>query len=166
VSRSSGSPPVGSSVDQRHVAERLWKVSDQPAGCGVVLLRQQSDVVAQREQPLEDLPGLVVPTHQGVVVGEPERAGEERALAGGQPVDAVARLLGVALHEAVLQQLPLDGGDGALHAFVGGWEEADQRDHQQRGVELPGAACLARTDRSASDTTLIALRRITSVTCP
>ena len=32
------------------------------------------------------------------------------------PVDAVARLLGVAPHEAVLQQVPLDGGGGALRS--------------------------------------------------
>ena len=42
------------------------------------------------------------------------QADERRGLE--TPVDAVARLLGVALHEALLQQLPLDGGDGALRS--------------------------------------------------
>jgi hypothetical protein len=70
------------SVDERHMAEGLREVADQSAGLGVVLLGEESDVVAQGQQPFEDLPGLVVPSLQGVVVGEPEGAGQKGTLAG------------------------------------------------------------------------------------
>ena len=42
-------------LDQRHVAERLRRVADLALVPGVVLLAEQADVVAQREQPLEQL---------------------------------------------------------------------------------------------------------------
>src|SRR3954468_19381932 len=91
-------------VDQRYVAEGLREVADEPAGFGVVFLGEQSDVVAQREQPFEDLSGLVVPALQGVVAGQPEGAGEEGSLAGRQAVDGVAGYLRVALHEVILEK--------------------------------------------------------------
>ena len=43
-------------LDQRHVAERLREVADLPRVPRVVLLAEQPDVVAQRQQPLEQLP--------------------------------------------------------------------------------------------------------------
>src|SRR3954469_135871 len=91
-------------VDERHMAEGLREVADQSAGLGVVLLGEESDVVAQGQQPFEDLPGLVVPALEGVVVREPESAREKGSLAGRQTVDAVAGHLRVALHEVVLEQ--------------------------------------------------------------
>src|SRR6476646_3722768 len=45
-------------ADQRQVAEGLREVPQLAASRRVVLLRQQADVVAQVEQPLEHLPGL------------------------------------------------------------------------------------------------------------
>ena len=57
------------------------------ANCGggrVVFLGQQPDIVAQRQQALEQRARLVVPAEQKVV-GEPEAAGEEGAFAG-EPV--------------------------------------------------------------------------------
>ena len=53
----------------------------------VPLLAEQPDVVAQVEQPLEELARLVAASGQGEGVGEPEAAREERALVAGQPVD-------------------------------------------------------------------------------
>ena len=41
-------------VDQRDVRERLREVADQPLASRVVLLGEQADVVAQREQPFEE----------------------------------------------------------------------------------------------------------------
>ena len=40
-------------VHQADVGERLREVAQQPPGDGVVLLRQQADVVAQGQQALE-----------------------------------------------------------------------------------------------------------------
>ena len=53
----------------------------------VVLLREQPEVVAEREQPLEHLVASSSSPEQDEVVDEPERAEEERALAGRQAVD-------------------------------------------------------------------------------
>ena len=122
-------------VDQRHVGEGLREVSDHAPGVGVVLLGQQAEVVAQGEQPLEDLDRLVGTPDHVQAVDQPEGAGEERPLPALQAVDraVVARL--VAQHEAVIHQLALDRLDRADHPGVGGGQEADQRDHEDAGVE-------------------------------
>ena len=48
-------------VDQRQMRKRLRKVAKLPSGGGVVFFRQQSDVVAQRQEPLEQGFGLSAP---------------------------------------------------------------------------------------------------------
>ena len=48
-------------VDQRQVGERLREVAELAPGHRVVLLGQQPHVVAQTQQPLEQLAGLVAP---------------------------------------------------------------------------------------------------------
>ena len=112
--------------------EKAWgKFPSMRPGHRVVLLREQAHVVAQGQQPLEDLPGLVEAPDQHEVVDEPERGEQERALPRRQPVDrgravvgptgvavgvgdgvtVVAGLGAVPLHEAVDEQLALDGLD-------------------------------------------------------
>ena len=61
------------------------------APAGIVFLRQQADVVAQREQPLEQRLRLLARPCSDEAVGQPEAAGQERALARRQAVDAVRR---------------------------------------------------------------------------
>src|SRR6266568_1230106 len=48
-------------VHQRHVGERLWEVADEPARGRVIFFSEQPDVVANREQPLEESARLVFP---------------------------------------------------------------------------------------------------------
>ncbi|CAM5416092.1 hypothetical protein BSAF29S_02732 [Bacillus safensis subsp. safensis] len=86
--------------------------------CGISASRPE--VVAQRQQLLEQLPRLVHAADHRQVVGHPERAGEERALVAGQAVDALLLALGrVAQDEPVGGgQLALDRLDGADHPFV------------------------------------------------
>ena len=67
--------------------ERLREVADEAAELES-LLREQADVVAKREQPLEQLLRLVELAEQDEVVDEPERAEEERPLAGRRPSTA------------------------------------------------------------------------------
>ena len=62
---------------------------------------EQADVVAEVEQPLEQLARLVVPALPREHLGEPERARQEDALAGRQPVDLALAVREVAQHEAV-----------------------------------------------------------------
>jgi hypothetical protein len=42
-------------VDERKMGKCLWEVAELAAGSGVVFLRQQTDVVAEIEQALEEL---------------------------------------------------------------------------------------------------------------
>ena len=58
-----------------------WRSADR-----VVLLGEQADVVGETGEPLEQRARLVEAPLHHVVVGEPERAREEHALAGGQAV--------------------------------------------------------------------------------
>src|SRR5438046_3044794 len=66
-------------VDQPHVRERLRKVADLAPALWIVFFREQPHVVAQRQQPFEDRPGIVMPAEQHVVVGQPETAREKGA---------------------------------------------------------------------------------------
>ena len=62
--------------------ERLGEVPELPAGHGIVFLREKADVVAEIQQPLEELARIVVLPLEGEYLGQPERAGEKNALTG------------------------------------------------------------------------------------
>src|SRR6476660_9653808 len=79
-----GQVPGG--VDERDVRERLRKVADEALLHDVVLLRQQSQIVSQRQEPAKQLVRLARASLQRVVVRQPERAGEKRPLACRQTV--------------------------------------------------------------------------------
>ena len=68
-------------ADEREVRERLGEVPELPAGHRVVLLGEEPDVVAEIQQPLEELARLVVLALEGEHLGQPERAREKDALA-------------------------------------------------------------------------------------
>ena len=67
--------------------ERLRKVADEPLRDGVVLLREQAEVVAKVEQRMEEGLGLLSPALERQHLDEPERAGEEGSLARWKAVD-------------------------------------------------------------------------------
>src|SRR5215211_2897967 len=120
-------------VDQRQVGKRLWEVADQPLCPRVVLLAQQPHVVAQREQPLEELLGLAVAADAPQSIDHPEAADQKRALA---PREAVVGLIcPVAQDEAVLGQLVADRLDGTDHPFVVVGQKADARDEQRARIQ-------------------------------
>jgi len=73
-------------VDQAHMGKGLGEVADEPCCDRVVLLGQETEIVPERQQPLEQLLRLLLAAGVGVVVGELEAAGEECALAAGQAV--------------------------------------------------------------------------------
>jgi len=122
----------------------LWEVADLASGSDVVFLGEQPDVVAEGEQPLERRSGFVVSTGECVVVGEPERAGQERTLARWQSVGGVVGLR-VAVDEPVLAQLSLDRGNRSGHTWIIRRQEPDERHHQQHCVEL--GSTVGRADR-------------------
>ena len=69
-------------IDQPDVAECLRRVADLAVLDGVVLLAEQTQVVAQIEQPLEQFGGLLGAADAGERVGEPEAACQEDTFAG------------------------------------------------------------------------------------
>ena len=56
-----GTRQVEGGVDQRDMGEGLREVADLTAVLGVVFLGQQPEVVAQRQQTIEQRPALVTP---------------------------------------------------------------------------------------------------------
>lgn len=102
----------------------------------VPLLREQPDIVAYGEHPLEGLPSPVPFADRGKRVGVPERTRDEGALAAAQPVDIVhaPAVHDVTPHEASLVQLP-HRRDGASHPVVARAEEAEPRNQQGGRVE-------------------------------
>ena len=116
--------------------ERLREVPDQAPGVDVVLLGEQAEVVAEREQPLEERLRLGEAALEHHHLDEPERARQERPLAGREPVDAGVLLVGaVPLDEPVAHEVPLDRRDRARDARVVDGEEADEGHQQQARVE-------------------------------
>ncbi len=112
----------------------------------VVFLAQQADVVAQRQQPVEQAARILPALLQDIGVDQPEAAGEERALPRRQ---AVIRCLGVVAHDESVDQQPLlDRLQGAAHARVIRRQEADARQQQQAGVELLRIHRTARSCRA------------------
>jgi hypothetical protein len=49
-------------IDERNVRKRLGEIADEPLGFGVVFLREEAYIVAQRQQSLEKLPCVLVST--------------------------------------------------------------------------------------------------------
>ena len=138
--RASGLREIAGGVDQRDVRQRLREIAEHHAVDRIVFLGEQADVVAQPEQMGEALLRFAPAAHQRQRVGEPERAGQERAFAFGQ---AVGRgMLAVALDEAVLHELARDRLHRGDDARIARRQEADDRHQQQRGVELAGAVVL------------------------
>ena len=123
-------------VDEREVREGLREVPDLPPGRDVVLLGEEPQVVPEREQPLEELLGLLAAALQHHHLHEPERAGQERPLAGREAVHVRVLLVrAVPLDEPVLREVALDRGDGGRDARVVDREEADERQEQEARVE-------------------------------
>jgi len=77
------------------MGECLREVTDLPAAGDVVLLGVQAEVIAQGEQPLKQLPRLGVAAVDRERLDQPERAGQELALAARQAVvGGIGRITG------------------------------------------------------------------------
>ncbi len=113
-------------VDQGHVREGLREVADHPSGERVVFLREQTELVAQREQALEQFDRVLLAADHVEAVDEPERTGQERPLPPREPVDRSVVIGAVAQHEAVIDQIVFDGFDGRDHPLVGRGQEAQR----------------------------------------
>ncbi|OUD96467.1 hypothetical protein CMMCAS03_00465 [Clavibacter michiganensis subsp. michiganensis] len=126
---------------EREVRQGLRHVARLALPDGVVLLREEPDVVAEGHEPLHERAAVGLAAGTGVLLDEPERAGEERVLAGGQAVDPRARV--VAQQEALVHQRPLHPLHGGEHARVVVGAEAGLGEDQERGVHRRRAVVLA-----------------------
>ena len=63
------------------------------AGDGVVLFGQETDIVAQAQEPFVEGGGLIAATHQGEAVDEPERTQQKRSLFATDTVVSVVYLI-------------------------------------------------------------------------
>jgi hypothetical protein len=115
-------------VNQSDVRERLREIANLPSGSRVVFLRQQPDIVAQFEKPLEHPPRVGIPALQDVVVGKPKTAGEEGTFVSGQAVNCALCI--VPRDKTIPQQVFLNGGYRAYDPGVVSRQEADQRRQQ------------------------------------
>src|SRR6185312_3164689 len=115
------------------MGEALGKVANLATPGEVVFLGEQPEWAAQCQKSLEELLRLGHSAGKGVVVGQPEAAGQERTLRAWQAVDLVLGL--VPEHEPVAQQGPLDRPHGALDPGILWRQEAYVRNQQHAGIE-------------------------------
>src|SRR5262249_27254962 len=126
--------------DESEMRERLREIPDLPPRLGIVFFREQADAVAERQQALEQGACFGVAILQRVIVGKPEAAGKKYALSRRETIDA--GLAAIAEHEAVDDELFLDGGKGAAHPRIIRRQEPHDRHQQQARVELAAAEAL------------------------
>src|SRR5215211_5470630 len=96
--------------------EGLREIADKPARTRIIFLAQEAEIVAEAEQPLEQLLRIVDAAEQHVGVREPKTAGEERALARRQAVVAAGGV--VTQDETIDHQVALDRLDGGANARI------------------------------------------------
>src|SRR5262249_37711341 len=68
-------------VYEREVSEGLGEIPEHAFRLGVVLLREEPEVVAEVDEPTEQVVRIVVAAEQLVAVTQPEGTGQEHALA-------------------------------------------------------------------------------------
>src|SRR5215218_10137576 len=118
------------------MAERLREVAELLARRGVDLLREQAQVVGVPCEPIEELLRPRVLARLGQARDEPEGADHERPLLPLEPVGIQPDLVAVTQYEAALRELPRNRLDRRAHPLVRRREEADDRHHERRRVEL------------------------------
>jgi hypothetical protein len=73
--------------DDRKMRECLREIAKLPLRLRIVFFCQQANIVAQREQTLEERNCFGIPMLQPVIVGKPETAREKHAFSRRQAVD-------------------------------------------------------------------------------
>ena len=98
------------------MAERLREVPEQSPINRIILLRKQTDVIAEPQKTIEHSYRLGVAARQFQVISEPKSACQKGALAGRQTIDV--RFSRIAHDITVNHELPLYGCHGAPHARI------------------------------------------------
>ena len=132
--RACSSAPDCAPIDQRHMGERLREVADQPPRVDVVLLRQQPDVVAQRQQPVEQ--ALRPPRRRPVITTRRPARSEQARKAPSPCASPVSISAGSwRITKPSCSRRRSTARDGAHDARVVGRQETGGGDQQQAAVE-------------------------------
>src|SRR5262245_42793257 len=124
--------------DSRHdvgqVREALWEVAEELVAAWLVLLREETQIVARGRGSVEQVASLCQLTLLGQTLGEPERAGQEASFPlWAQPVGG--RHIGpVAQQKTVYKELLADLADRVDGAGIVVRAEPGARDEQEGGV--------------------------------
>ena len=118
----------------------LREVAELPFRFWIVFLTQKTNVIAQSQETLEQLFGLVDAACQVQADDHPEAAGQEGAFVALEAVACLGRV--VALHEAIGHEVLLDGINGAEDAWVIRRKKASKDHAEAGGVERVGAIAL------------------------
>ena len=122
-------------LHERGVGQRLRVVAEMVAGGGIHLLGVEAERARELDERGESIGGFGDPAGAGERLDEPERAGQERAFGAGEPV-ASGR---VAVEErAAGVELAADRVDRAADARRVGRFDAEEREDEERGVEVVG----------------------------
>src|SRR6516162_3188353 len=131
----------------------LRKISEQAAGNRIELFGKQTDVVAARQQTIEQLPRLCITSLHNVVVDKPETAHQKSPFSGRQAISGIFGF--VPQNEFVRDQsFFLDRTKSALHPRIGGGQKTDERDQQEAGIEPFRAVALHETVEIAVEAAL------------
>jgi hypothetical protein len=114
--RPGASRKIAGGVDDRNVRQRLREIADQVSATAIIFLGQQPDVVAQREQSLEQRNRVRLSAGKRKRIGEPKRTRQKGAFLRRQSVDAIRGQ--ITHHESVDEELALDRGDRALNPLI------------------------------------------------
>src|ERR1700694_1880009 len=105
-------------VDQPDVAEGLGEIAQQLAAGGVDFFSQQTEIVGEADQPVEERLGAINLPGLSQAGDEPERTDDERPFLAPQPIGIQPLVVAVAQHETVLGELARDRFDGQSHARI------------------------------------------------
>src|SRR5262249_3643124 len=103
-------------INQSDMGKVLWVVADNTLRLPIRFLRQETEVIAQREQPLKEAARVIEPPKEHETVDKPEAARKKNPLAACQTIFRSLRV--IAAHQPVDDQMAFNCLDCAKQAFV------------------------------------------------
>ena len=143
---------VERAVDQTDVTVGLRKIAQHAASQWIELFGEQTDIIAAREQTVEQPPSFRIAALQNIVVDEPKAARQKGSLTCRQAIS----IFGFVAEDefAIDQQSILDRPKRSPNPRIGWGKKADERQQQQTRVEPLGAVGLYETAKAAVETAL------------
>src|ERR1700722_7694039 len=86
-------PRNKSSIQKSLVSKRLREISQLPFFTGAIFLGKKSDIILQLHQFFKELLSFLISSGHEINIREPKTAGEKNALARGQAIDLILRVV-------------------------------------------------------------------------